>query len=255
MPLKSFFATKTEEEDWCEQAWLDWRRRLGFDDLTLVDRPSTGPDRIYLGSNGERVAVEITRLLEPRQREKAAFADRFLVTRVFPQVQGKTPGRFAVAINPPWRIEKGRATNVAAQVADWIVASAPMLQPGCSSNLTFDNKDGRVDLTLYALSGRDSRVVLGSLGEGGSMVDDDSDAAKLAGVVRAKLARGQLSSTVAARRVLLVHDRLLISDSAVDAAAGLLVAEELKQLDEITVVRTWEGTTCAPLWPAREASG
>jgi hypothetical protein len=254
MAIESFFAATSDEEDWCERAWLEWRASRGLEQLTLLECPVSGPDRLYVTANHLVFAVEMTRLLEQDQREAVGFAEGFLRTRVLPHTQESIPGSFGVGIRPPWRVAKNRAAHLAERLIDWIVRSAATMRPGRSSNLAFDDRDGRVDITLYALSGKEPRVGWGHLHEGGGWVDDDYFAVKLVEAIRAKLARGQLSRVSAEQRVLLVHDRLLISDGAVGAAAALLTADEMSEVNEVILVRTWEGTSCVKVWPRGTAT-
>lgn len=253
MEREPLFPTKGQEEDWCLRKWMEWRQSRGLEQLVKLPCKPSGPDRQYRDSLGRLIGVEVTRVLEPSEREQGNVATDFLFQEVAPLVERQLPWAAFAMVHLPWKIPQRDRAQLARVVAERIIEAAATLEVGQTADCSVATQTASVDLSIFRGSGQESRLQLGVSGWPAIWEFEDRYVDAVVDAVRSKTVRGQMASSEFDHRVLLLHDRMPgVGHAAVEKAVRQLSDETLDAFDEIYLIDTYEPGRCLRAWPPLE---
>jgi hypothetical protein len=229
--------------------WRLYRRSLSEPNLVPTPKPLGRADRYYRQGK-HLVGVEVTRLLVPAKQRIEADADRFLMREVAPLVAGHLPGRFYGFIDLPWHVPpKGSPDRraLAGAVANLIVSRSP--RAADLPTLTDVSVHPYVSLSIHPSerSANVSELVWGgsnSLYGGFEGPVNQEQREVIQAAVTSKAAKGQLSSDLD-HRVLLLQDKMFgIEPFVFNDAVTTLPREVVASFDEIVLVSSFNAGRC-----------
>ncbi len=229
--------------------WRLYRRSLGEFNLVPTPKPMGRADRYYRGGDG-LVGVEVTRLLVPEKQQIESDADRFFLREIVPLVAGRLPRRFYGFIDMPWRIPPKASHDrraLAATVADLIVSKS--VRASDLPTLTDVSVYPYISLRIHPSEGEAnvSELVWGGSnsmygGFEGPVNQEQREVIQAA--VTSKAAKGQLSSDLD-HRALLLHEMMFgIEPSVFNEAIATLPRAVAASFDEIVLVSTSNEGRC-----------